>query len=398
MTIIESVKKQEDYIISLRRHFHENPELSGEEYKTVERISVELEKIGIEHVVIPEGGVLAKIVGTNDNGRSVLLRADVDALEICESDTNAKKKKSVVSKVSGVMHACGHDAHTAMLLGAGRVLSERREEICGTVYLCFERGEENAPNLENIFKYIDENAVKIDSVFGMHLQVAVPSGKIVINDRDMMAGNIGVAVKLYGKGGHGSRPDEANNPMDCFVALYQRLQSIRMTKITPFETCTFSLGYLHAGASANVIPNELAFNGMIRYFSREKVEKTITTEFENAIDSFAESYGCRAERRINLINPSVVNTPTLAVMARKAVAGELGEENVITFEPWMASESFSNYLERWQGVFAFLGTRNEEEGIIAPHHSPEFDVDDTILKNGVVAYTAYAIEYLKSDI
>lgn len=398
MKILDSALKYEEYVISLRRYFHEHPELSGQEYKTVEKISEELENMGIEHVVIPEGGVLAKIVGTKDNGRSVLLRADVDALEIDESPNNSKYSKTSVSKVCGVMHACGHDAHTAMLLGAAKILSERRDEIFGTVYLCFERGEENAPNLENIFAYIDENGVSIDSVFGMHLQVGVPTGKIAINDKDMMAGNIGVAVKLYGKGGHGSRPDEANNPIDCFSALYQRLQSIRMTKITPFETCTFSVGYLHAGTSANVIPNELSFNGMIRYFSREKVEKNIIAEFENAIDSFAESYGCRAEYRIKLINPSVVNTAALAVMARKAVTVELGEENAITFEPWMASESFSKYLDRWSGVFAFLGIRNEDKGITAPHHSPEFDVDESALKNGVTAYVSYAIEYLKSNV
>ena len=133
-------------------------------------------------------------------------------------------------------------------------------------------------------------------------------------------------------------------------------------------------------------------------FSREKVEKNIIAEFENAIDSFAESYGCRAEYRIKLINPSVVNTAALAVMARKAVAVELGEENAITFEPWMASESFSKYLERWSGVFAFLGIRNEDKGITAPHHSPEFDVDESALKNGVTAYVSYAIEYLKSNV
>ena len=142
MTIFEHAKKYEDYIISLRRYFHENPELSGEEDNTIGKIAEELDSMGIEYVDIKPGGILAKISGCSESEKTVLLRADVDALLVGETEENLRQKKTCVSKKSGVMHACGHDGHTAMLLGAAKILTENRKEINGTVYLCFERGEE----------------------------------------------------------------------------------------------------------------------------------------------------------------------------------------------------------------------------------------------------------------
>ena len=394
MTVFELAQKYENYIIEMRRYFHENPELSGKEDNTIKKIGEELSLMGIEYVDLKPGGILAKISGNSDSSRAVLLRADVDALMIDEAEENLRQKKTCVSKVSGVMHACGHDGHTAMLLGAAKILSEKKNELNGTVYLCFERGEEGTDDYLDLFRYIDENGIKIDTAFAIHLLSSQPSGKMVINDSAMMAGNMSFYVTLIGEGGHGSRPDEANSPIDCFTAIYQRLQALRLARVSPFETVTYSVGFLKAGSQSNVIPKTLEFSGMIRYLNPE-TEYVIEKEFKQTLEGIASAYGCGINYKLNLTNPSVVNYPPHAQIARRAIANEIGEENVITAEPWMASESFAHYLIKWRGVMSFLGIKNEELGTGSPNHSPEFDIDESALKNGSAGAAAYALEFLK---
>ena len=188
MKNIEIAKRYQDYMIEKRRYFHENPEMTGKELKTIEYLSAELTALGIEHVVIENGGILATIKGGKD-GRAVLLRADVDGLPVLETPDNLKPgMRTCVSKNPGVMHACGHDGHMAMLLGAAKILLDKKDEIAGTVYLCFERGEEASGNVEYIFPYIEKNNIQIDTVYGTHLLATAPSGYLAINDGGMMAG------------------------------------------------------------------------------------------------------------------------------------------------------------------------------------------------------------------
>ena len=248
MKNIELAKKYEEYMISMRRYFHQWPELTGQEYKTIEKLSEELTSMGVEHVVIENGGILATIKGGKPGDRAVLLRADVDALPVLETPDNLKKgMRTCISQTPGLMHACGHDGHMAMLLGTAKILLDKKDEIEGTVYLCFERGEEAAGNVEYIFPYIERNNIQIDAVYGAHLVATLPSGYLAINDEGMMAGSMGFQITIEGQGGHGSRPDQSNNPIDCFVAIYQRLQALRLTKVDPFKTCTYSVGLLQSG-------------------------------------------------------------------------------------------------------------------------------------------------------
>ena len=395
----ELAKKYEDYIIALRRHFHENPELSGKEIKTLERIGQELEALGIEYVVIPNGGILAKIVG-KEEGKTVLLRADVDALPVLETPDNLLPgKRTCISKVPGVMHACGHDGHIAMLLGAAKILMEKKDELEGTVYLCFERSEESASeaNVGYIFGYIENQGIKIDTVYGTHLLATAPTGYVGINDGGMMAGAFVFGVEIEGAGGHGSRPDQANNPMDAFVAIYQRMQALRVAKINPFETCTYSIGLLQGGQAWNVIPQKLKFAGNMRTFDRDGVGMTFRRELEKAIVDICAAYDCKATfNRWDLPGYGTVNDPVHARFARKVIAEEVGADCVGTWEPWMASESYADYLLQWPGVFVFLGMENEEKGVGAAHHNQAFDLDEDVLVKGATGAATYAIEYLKA--
>ena len=396
MKNIEIAKKYQDYMVEKRRYFHENPELTGQELKTIQYLSDELTAMGIEHVVIENGGILATIKGGLPGEGAVLLRADVDGLPVLETPGNLKPgMRTCISKNPGVMHACGHDGHMAMLLGAAKILLEKKDEIEGTVYLCFERGEEASGNVEYIFPYIEKNNIKIDTVYATHLLATAPSGYLAINDEGMMAGSMGFSVTIEGAGGHGSRPDQANSPIDCFVAIYQRLQSLRLTKVDPFKTCTYSVGLLQAGNQRNVIPQTLTFGGTMRTFDRDGVGMTFREEFKKAVDGICAAYGCKVTYNLGTPGYGVVNDADMARWARKVIGEELGKDNVGTWDPWMASESYSQYLQQWPGVFAFLGMQNEEKGVGAAHHNQEFDIDEDVLYKGAAASATYAIEYLK---
>lgn len=397
MNLCSLAEKYEDYIIAMRQYFHQNPERSGMELKTVAKISQELKAIGIDHVVIENGGVLAWIQGTGD--KAVLLRADIDALPIQETPDNLLPgKRTCISQNDGLMHACGHDGHTAMLLGAVRILKDLQAKINGTVYFCFERGEESSDNLKYILQYISDNNIAIDTTFGIHVDPQLPSGVIGINDTYMMAGNAGFKVTLTGKGGHASRPDLCCNPVDCFVAIHQRLQGLRMNSISPFQPCTFTITRIDCGETSNIIAPQLSFFGTLRSFDRENSAPAFISAFQKSVTEIAAAYGCTSAIQISpTISLPVNNDPTLAPWAREQIGQVLGAENVCTADPSMGAESYADFVTQWHGIFAFLGIQNSEKGCGAPWHNPSFDIDEAALKNGSIAASAYALQYLNAE-
>lgn len=399
MKNIEAAKKYEEYIISQRRYFHENPELPGKETNTVQKISEELRGMGIPFVEIENGGILATVKGGKAGEKAVLLRADIDALAIEEAHSNLKNERTCISKNKGIMHACGHDGHTAMLLGAAKILLEKQADIEGTVYLCFERAEEGGYGHRYIIEYIDKNKINIDSVYAMHLYSGLDSGKLAINDGAMMACNMHFDITIEGKGGHGCRPDLSINPINAFVEICNGLGAVRMRKIDPFKPLAYSIGMVKSGTSRNVIPDTLSFSGTVRTFDRSGSGMVFRREMKNLIDGICDIHGCKAIYNNFLVpNLAVVNDKECAIFARDVIGKEIGREDVITADPWMASEPFSCYISMWPGVFAFLGIKNEEKGTGAEHHNSYFDIDESVLYKGSAAAATYALEFLKSDI
>lgn len=395
MKNIDLTKKYQDYMVSARRYLHENPELSGPEFNTIRYIKDELEQMGIEYIEVENGGVLGFIRG-KEGGKTVLLRADCDALPVLEKD-NLTGTRCVWSKNEGVMHACGHDAHTAALLGAAKILPERQEEINGTVILCFERGEESAGSVKYIFAYLEKNGFHIDSCFGMHTNLPLPTGHIAVNDTSVCAGSFGFQVTIEGRGGHGSRPDEAENPIDCFVAIYQRLQSLRLAKLDPFQPATYSVGQLSSGVQGNVIPQTLTFSGTMRYFDDNALE-TFKAEFRHVVDSVCQAYHCTPSYDTFVAsNFATVNDPECAAFAREIFAQELGADAATQIPPLMGSETYSLYLKQWPGCFGFLGVHDPAKGTGAANHNEKFDVDEDALATGAACHATYAIEFLKKD-
>lgn len=395
LDLLNLAKQVEPYIVNIRRDLHKHPEISGEEDRTIKVITDELKKLNIEFEIIPNGGVLGFIKGTHP-GKTLILRGDIDALPMNENKMNLKEEKLVVSSYAGAAHTCGHDGHTAMLLGAAKILAEHQGNLKGNIILAFEQGEENGRGIANLTERLLE--IGADGVWGIHLLSEIPSGKISVEAGPRMASIFIFDVKIKGKGGHGSRPDLARSPIDCFTDFYQQLVSMRLNRLNPFQTITYSIGSIHAGSAANVVPDELQFNGTCRYLEYEEGVRA-AVEFHRILEKTCELHDCEFEyvTKPNALDLVVYNEEECATIATEAVKKSLGADALYSYPAWMASETFSFYQKYFPGVFAFLGIKNEAKGTGADHHNPQFDLDEDVLKLGVASTVQYAIDFLNNE-
>lgn len=396
MDVLQKVLNKFDYAVRLRRYFHENPECGpDEQIETMAYIEKELDKMQIRHIRVENGGIFAFIDGSEE-GKTVLLRTDIDALPILENETNLKEKRVCISKRKGVMHACGHDAHIAMLLAEASILNEIKDCIKGHIVLMFEEGEEGYFNIQWLCRAIEKMKLKIDTCYATHVRWDVPAGKIVCCDRTSMSGVYHYNVIIKGNGGHGSRPDLSHSPVDCFNEIYNVLQGLKMKYTAPDSTLTWSVGRIEAGVAYNVIPEKLEFRGTIRYMDI-KSGKCFWNEFKNAIESICKLYYCRAEFLNTIILLPVVNYPKCVEVFKRSVNKYLGKDELYKTPPWMASESFSVLTAMYPGVHTFTGIKNDELGCGANHHTPEFDLDEKGMINGIGAAVGYVLEFLNSN-
>lgn len=401
MNILEKGKQLEEEMIKERRFLHRNPEISGKEEKTVAYIIKRLEEIGVEYVEVMNGGVLGFInFDTYSNeDKTVLLRADIDALPIKEETKNLQQEKVAVSEKEGCMHACGHDGHTAMLLAATKIIMDEKELFDGRIIIMFERGEEGTHNFQEIYKYIEKENIRIDTCYGVHLFAGLETRKIAVTDGPIMAGINSYEVTIKGKGGHSSRPDESVNPIYAFNTISENLQDIRMEKLSPFNTFTHAICQVRAGSAANIIPETVTFTGSTRFYD-EKDGDLFLHHLKKTLTYATSLHDCKIDNT-KLLSKSipVVNDPVCASMARNAFKDTFGDEIEIIDElVWMASESMGFHLALWPGVFAFIGIENEEKGIGAPHHNPKFDLDEDMLVYGAASMVAYAKSFFASEI
>lgn len=396
MTTLDMIRPFETQMIADRRWLHEHPEISGQETQTMDYIVRALEELGLGIHIIPNGGVIG-VLNEKAEGPCVLLRADVDALPIAESPENLRQARRCISRNPGVMHACGHDAHAAMLLCAARALTAQRENVPGCVLFVFERGEEKGGKgfLENLLPYIDEH-FRVGACFATHVRWDIPSGRIAVLDGMAMAGGFGFDVTIHGKGGHGSRPDLASSPIDCFCAIHQQLCGLRMRAVEPDQVLTYSLGSVHSGELSNVIPEKLRFAGTVRTSDTAGAGECFAAQMREVIDHTCAMHGCRAEYT-HFSKPlyETRNSAKAAETARAAIAKHVGADALTSCQPWMASESMSAYLKLWPGVLTFTGIRNETLGTGANHHTPQFDVDEAALLPGAAAACAFALDFLE---
>ncbi len=375
----ERAEEFAERLITIRRHLHRNPELSGEEKETTAAIRSWLEEEGVriadEYVL--RTGLVAE-VGQGD-GPVVALRADIDALPIQE-----ETKLDFASQVDGKMHACGHDAHTAILIGAARLLKQRESTLPGKVRLLFQPSEEKATGARQV---IQSGALSnVRAVFGLHNKPDLQVGTVGIREGALMAAADGFVVKVEGVGTHAAVPEAGIDPIVVAAHIVTALQAIVSRNVGAQESAVISVTKLHSGTAWNVIPDEAILDGTVRTFD-EKVRARIRERFNQVVAGVAAAYGARATVRWIQGPPAVVNDASLASTAEQ-VASEIGLNSVRPL-PSPAGEDFSFYQKEVPGLFLFLGTSGPNEW-----HHPGFDLDERALPLGAYLLAALAEQAL----
>lgn len=394
-TLIQDVNEILPGVVADRRHLHQHPELGFEEHATAEFVKGRLEHLGVEDIRtgIAETGITGLVRGTKDGpGRIVLLRADMDALPIDE-ETGTE----FASQNPGVMHACGHDAHTAMLLGVARLLMDRRDDFSGTVKLLFQPSEEQGTG--GALPMIDEGVLEdphVDAVFGQHVASEYPTGEIHVSPGPISAAADFFEVVIQGKGGHGASPHQTVDPIIIATNIINALQTIVSRGTDPMDAVVVTVGSIHGGNAGNVIPDKVTLTGTVRTFTPESRDAT-EDRFVEIVESSAKMLGGSA--RVDYIRgyPSSINDEAAANIVRDAAIRTLGEDAVHEHKPMMSAEDFSYFLQQRPGAFFMTGTRNEEKNTHWPHHHPKFDVDEDGFVAGIATMVQTTIDYLNSD-
>lgn len=380
-------QEQQEYMVGMRRHFHENPELSGEEHETRKVLIHEIESMGIPYELLPGTGIIATIHGGKP-GKNNLLRADIDALPVQEENDNLKQQKKCLSKVPGKCHACGHDAHMSVLLGTMKVLSQIKDDLEGNVYCCFEEGEETNCGIDKMMTALDK--YKVDRCFALHVYAGLDAGKVNVVPGPRMAGTVGIGIYIRGKAGHGSRPDQAINPIIPAAHIVTQLNSAFMNQLNVEETVTLGLCVLKAGEATNVFADHAYLGGTARFFNKEEGEKALKI-INTIAENTAVCHQCTVDYQPrHCISPyPVINDETVALHTQGMIKQICGEDVLGDCDRWYASECYSAYLNRYPGALGFLGIRNEELGSGAAHHNGKFDLDESCLSLGVCSELAF---------
>ena len=383
-------------VISWRRDLHMHPELGLQEVRTSNLIADLLTKFGLDVQRNFAGTAVLGTLHTNKPGKTVVLRADMDALPIQDA-----KDVPYRSQISGVCHACGHDAHSAMLLTAAKILTEEKDHLNGTIYFCFEQGEETGKLIgaTGILNYLKEQG-GVDTVWAIHVYNKLESGKLCVDAGPRMAGAAGVDTTIIGKSGHGSRPDRAINPVFCAASILPNLASAFINQLNVEETVTCGITSIEGGGeSSNIIPDTARIRGSFRFFNVKEGEKAVQV-YRKVSDATAEMMGCRAEHnpvRERVLGNPCINDEKCSQIAAAAIGAVTPEGTVTTAEKWYASESYNFYLSTYPGILCHLGIKNEAYGSGAEHHNTYFDVDEGVLPLGVLATAAYAAAFCGED-
>ena len=379
-------------VIADRRHLHQHPELGFQEVETSRFVAERLRALGVDDIRtgIAQTGVTGLIRGGQGPGKTVLLRADMDALPIQEE--NAVDYRS---QHDGVMHACGHDAHTAMLLGVGRLLLERRDAFAGTIKLLFQPAEEGGGGAKVM---IDEGVLedpKVDAAFGQHVAQEVPLGLIELRPGPAMASSDSFTVVIQGKGGHGARPQATIDPIAVGAQIVVALQTIVSRELDPTQEGVVTVGAFRAGEAHNVIPDTAELRGTVRSFTPEN-RRLLAERIEAMVRGIAAAMRAEVDFRYRFGYPPTVNEPAMTELVRGVATEVVGPERVIDGPLHMGAEDFSYFLERVPGCCWFVGSRNEEKGLVWGPHHPRFDIDEQALAVGIETMVGTTLRYLAS--
>ncbi|MEE9364331.1 MAG: amidohydrolase [Cellulophaga sp.] len=395
-------KAIENQVIEWRRDFHQNPELSNREFKTAEKIAKHLKSLGIEvQTGVAKTGVVGILKGKK-SGKVIALRADIDALPVIERN-DLPYKSTVTSEFGGqkvgVMHACGHDTHTAILMGVAQILSKNKDKIKGTVKFIFQPAEEGAPAGEEggallmVKEGVLENP-KVDAIFGLHINSATPVGTIRYKSGGTMAAAQRFVIKVKGKQSHGSQPWSGVDPILISAKIIDGLQTIisRETELTN-EAAVITIGQINSGVRFNIIPESAEMIGTIRTLDYNMQEK-LNQRMKEMVPAIAKAYGGEATLVIENSTAITYNDPGLVLQMIPTMQRVAGKANVKTQKAITGAEDFSYFQEKVPGFYFFLGGMTPGNKEAFPHHTPDFIIDDSGLLLGVKTLTEMSLDYL----
>jgi amidohydrolase len=389
MIHLKDLDNYKEYIIKQRRHIHQYPETGFQEFKTVAHIKKELQSFGLD---IIEEVARTGIIGIlqNGSGKTVALRADIDALNMQEEFESDYK-----SKHDGIMHSCGHDTHTAMLLGAAKYLSEHKDLIQGTVKFIFQPAEEG-PMPGGGALIVEEGHLKdVDAIFGLHITTRDESGQIVVKKGSAMAAPDEFKVTITGTGTHASAPQTGHDPIVAASQIISSLQTIVSRNIAATDSAVISVGTIHGGTAFNIIPETVTFTGTIRTLTQE-VRHFVFQRFESLVQDLAKAYQVKADVELIPAYPPLINDKEMSDFVLDIAKQITDENNVIEAElPSMGGEDFSYYLQEIPGSYFWLGAKQPGETNAAYNHNPQFNPDENAFVLGTCMHINIVSEFLK---
>ena len=383
----EGAQAIEDQIIAWRRDFHMHPELGFQEFRTAGLVAENLRALGLE---VMTGVGKTGVVATLGEGSPVVgIRADMDALPILEAN-----EVSYVSQNAGVMHACGHDSHTAMLLGVAKLLTEMPNRPAGEIRFFFQPCEEteDKEGKSGAYRMVEDGALDgVDRVIALHVASDLPAGKIIINDGYITAAVDNFYATITGKGCHAAHPDRGVDPIFIVAQVINALHGIRARRLDPVRPAVLSIGSIHGGTTENVIPDEVTISGTLRSYD-DVTREQLWREVENAL-GVARALGGDFTLRIQKGCPSVYNDPAVSGLIRETARDLFGSDGIIADEPGMGGEDFSYMTRKAPGAMFRLGAKFDE--LNRPHHNPKFDLNESAFKNGAALLAETAVRLLE---
>ncbi len=389
--IKEEVKSISEEVVSLRRDFHANPELGFAEYRTAEKIEKFLTGLGIKTERMAKTGVVGIIEG-KARGRVLMLRADMDALPIEEAT-----ELPYCSECSGVMHACGHDAHMAMLLGAAKILKNKQDDFNGCIKLVFQPNEEEAGAISMIEEGVLENP-EVDAAMGLHIWTPLEIGKIAVSAGAIMGGLDIFKIRVEGTGGHTGYPETAVDPMIAAADIIQSAQRIQTREISVKKPTAIMFGRIFGGTRANIIPDTVTLEGSVRTLYSDYEDEDPMERLKKLAEKVCAVHGCSCTTEWYRENIPLINDQSMARIARSTALEIVGSENLVDDLSCMPSEDFSEFSARVPGIFVFLGTGNHEKASNYPHHNPRFNIDEDSLPLGVEMFVRFALHFLTGEV
>ncbi|GAB6063416.1 M20 metallopeptidase family protein [Deferrisoma palaeochoriense] len=386
MDIHEMVLGCTEEVVRLRRDFHRHPELGFQEVRTARIVAEYLEGLGLEvQRGIAQTGVVGLLKGARP-GRTLLLRADMDAIAVQELNEVPYRSEN-----EGVMHACGHDGHTAILLVVAKILAGMRDRLHGNVKFVFQPNEENVAARRMIEEGVMENP-RVDAAMALHLWTPIETGKVAVSEGPVMAGMVHFRVVIEGRGGHTAFPHTAIDPVVAAANVIQTSQLIQTREIDPLRPTLVVFGKVESGSASNVIPESAVLEGTIRTLSEEGIEP-LQQRFERIVRRVCEAHRANCEIYFEGGHPPVVNHPEMTKLARQAAEETVGGANICSMI-CLAGEDFSEFGREVPAVLVFVGTGNERKGTNYPHHHPRFDIDEDSLSTGVEILLRAALSFL----